>query len=112
MFSLSNGVKSCLTIFYRGTKSLEDLSLHLGGKEAFKKIFTILTPNNEFNFLLGLGAALSSFHGRIIRSIHGNTPVIALISEGKGLGKTTVMQSLMWATSRIHQIYNNPSRYK
>ena len=103
--------KTCLTIPCRGSRSLEDLSLNLGGKEAFKKIFTILTPNNEYNFLLGLGASLSSFHGRIVRSIHGNTPVIGLISEGKGLGKTTCMQTLMWATSRIKQIYNNPSRY-
>ena len=87
------------------------MALKLGGKDAMKKFFSILCPQNEYNCVLGLGAAMSSFHGRIIRAVHGQVPVICLISEGKGLGKTTVMKSLMWATSRISQIYNNPSRY-
>ena len=80
-----------------------------GGKDSFRLIFQILTPNNCHSHILAIGAALSAFYGRIIRCLYGQHPVIVLVSEEKGVGKTFAMKSCLWAVSSLQHIFNNMS---
>ena len=96
-------------INYRSQPSLQKLDITFGGKEALKQYFKILVPGNEIQSILALGAAMSSFYGQVIRAVHGQVPIIVLLSEEKGLGKTSCMQSVLWATSRLNQAFNNTS---
>ena len=94
-------------ITYRGAPYLENLPIRFGGKESLKQYFKILVPGNAKQCILALGAAFASFYGQVIRAVHGQVPVIVLLSEEKGLGKTSCMRALLWATSRVAHSFNN-----
>ena len=94
---------------YRMTPILDDINVQFGGKEALRQYFKIMVPGNKVQCILALGAAFSSFYGQIIRAVHGQVPITVLFSEEKGLGKTSCMQSVLWATSRVSATYNNSS---
>ena len=57
--------------------------------------------------ILALAFGFVSFYGQIIRKVHGQVPVIVLLSQEKGLGKTSCMKAVLWATSRVANSYNN-----
>ena len=94
---------------YRGPRFIEDLDIKFGGKETLRQFFSVMVPGNHMQSIMALGAAMSNFYGQVIRSKFGQVPIIVLLSESKGTGKSSTMKSVMWATSRCAQIFNNPS---
>jgi hypothetical protein len=59
MFFPFLGNNSC--VGYNYTKpSLKPLDIQFGGKEAFRRLFSIMTPNNVHNCLLAWGAGEAS----------------------------------------------------
>jgi hypothetical protein len=99
--------QSCSQGYRFTTHSMTALDFHFGGKEAFRKLFSIVTPNNVCQCLLAYGAAMSAFYGRVIRTLYGQCPIIVLLSEEKGLGKTFLLKQCLWAVSHLSHVYNN-----
>ena len=51
-------------------KKIPELTFKPGGKTTFAKIFEVMTPRNEWSFLLTISWAISSIYSGILRNMH------------------------------------------